>query len=719
MSSAVELYERAANRYAESGLANNAIALCNKILRNAPGRTQVYLKLAKLMVERGFVAEAKQNLLEYADRMQRTGRLDEAFLALRDFADLSPDNDEIRLVLAEQLKAAARTDEARDQLSKLYGELQAAGDTGKRRATVEKMREIDPEYDVEAAPPRRPSSAGGKTTELVFLDLDESGQTAEAPPPPRARPRRPPVEEPEDDALTIETSALAEPDEDAAKGTEDALDTLEVDRSSAEFAPPDDLETQEIEGLNAGAAFDVGGDMLELEPNVLDLEITHGGASLDLEGDAGAASLTPGDELEVIHGGPDASQELAGLGEDDGGAIEVPDLDLAAELEDEEEERAPPPRERRPARPADFPGPEMIGELPPSPPDVATLEVQVADDPDNPDLHRSLGEALIEHGDRTRGLEELDIALNAFESREDWSRAESMAEEILRLDPNSIRHHQKRVEYAFRKGAKGRLIDAYLGLADALFRSGAVDRSRAVYERVLEHDPGNEQARIALETLDAAPAEAPAPMAAPPPRTAAAAPPPKAPKPEPAAPVRQESGAGFVDLGELILEGEPRARDTRMRIEEEEPTGDEQRDFELMLAKFKRGIEANVEDEDWQAHYDLGIAFKEMGLLDEAISEFQKALRSVEGRLKTTEALGRCFYDKGQFSVGGTVLRRAIDSDRGTDEQKIGLLYWLGRCEEEQDRGSQALECYQRVFAVDISFADIRSRVKSLAGAAK
>ena len=74
VTAAVELYERAANRYAESGFPNNAIALCNKILRASPGRTAVYLKLAKLMLERGFVAEAKRNLWEEARRMTKAGQ---------------------------------------------------------------------------------------------------------------------------------------------------------------------------------------------------------------------------------------------------------------------------------------------------------------------------------------------------------------------------------------------------------------------------------------------------------------------------------------------------------------------------------------------------------------------------------------------------------------------------------------------------------------------
>jgi tetratricopeptide (TPR) repeat protein len=152
VASAIEQYETAVTHYAEQGFPNNAIALCNKVLRNAPGRTHVYLKLAKLMMQRGFIAEAKQNLLEYAERMQKAGQIEDSFHALKEFADLSPDNEEIRLLLAEQLKNAARTEEAREQLAKLYHEVQQSGDARRARKTLERMKAIDPDYDVEGAP---------------------------------------------------------------------------------------------------------------------------------------------------------------------------------------------------------------------------------------------------------------------------------------------------------------------------------------------------------------------------------------------------------------------------------------------------------------------------------------------------------------------------------------------------------------------------------------
>ncbi len=70
---AADYYDRAVDKYAELGFHNNAIAMCNKVLRNAPGRQTTYLKLAKLYAAKGFIAEAKQNFVEYAERMQIGG----------------------------------------------------------------------------------------------------------------------------------------------------------------------------------------------------------------------------------------------------------------------------------------------------------------------------------------------------------------------------------------------------------------------------------------------------------------------------------------------------------------------------------------------------------------------------------------------------------------------------------------------------------------------
>ena len=224
---AVTLYERAVDLYAEGGYFNNAIALCNKILRTSPGRATVYYKLGKISAAKGFKADAKQNFLEYADRMQKSGQINEAFRALKEFADLCPDQDDIRQMLAEQLTKADRKSEALEQLQLLYARYDAEGREAEATATVERMKAIDPNAEAKA-------SAGGAKTkssdDLIFIDLDapmgrKTRRTAaitsipELPPPkPASAPPLPPAP-PAEQVLGMEHTSHVEAEAPAASAT--------------------------------------------------------------------------------------------------------------------------------------------------------------------------------------------------------------------------------------------------------------------------------------------------------------------------------------------------------------------------------------------------------------------------------------------------------------------------------------------------------------------
>src|SRR5207245_6991660 len=167
----------------------------------------------------------------------------------------------------------------------------------------------------------------------------------------------------------------------------------------------------------------------------------------------------------------------------------------------------------------------------------------------------------------------------------------------------------------------------------------------------------------------------------------------------------------------ILLDEKRTESETHMKVADEEPTGDEERDFQEMLERFKQGIDENIDEGDFQSHYDLGVAFKEMGLLDEAIAELQKALRAPEGKLKSSEALGVCFIEKGAHIVAESILRRAIELPASGDQERMAILYWLGRALEAQGKKVEAREVYGRVFAVDIRFMDVAERAKALARA--
>ncbi len=694
---AVRSYERAVDLYADQGFFNNAIALCGKILRVNPGRTQTYLKLSQLHARKNVVIEAKRNLIEFLERMNALGQLDQAFQAVKLFADQFSGSQEIRSMLVELLRATSREDEAREQLEKMAEDLEAIGDKAGARKARERLSSAAAD-GVESAPapvPPPAAKSGSSRSDLIFLD---TGVELASPPPyisrPAPEPARPRAVEPPPPAPAppapepdqLEPPSLLEPDlEPAAEPMEDLIvDSLVVEDhsadglSSVDLTAPLEIQRQEppdlayegtpLEGIE-GTSFG------EFSPDL-------GASSLDVPGDLIVSF--PDDEIVLnVPAEPEMSPD--------------PDRSMAEVAETDSLSLTP----------AEEPGAPLT---------LAELEDRVLDDPENPDVHLAMADGLTAAGDTGRVEEELALALAGYEDREDWVRAAEMADRLVQLTPDSVSHHQKRVELAYRAGDRGPLLEAYLGLGDALSKSGALDKAIAVYGRVIEHDPNHVRAAAALAKLGApaqskveppaekprtkpAPAPEPAATAAPKAREAAQ-PPPPAPKPAPepppatptkAPPARKPAAAAasgdFVDLGSMVFE-EENQRDTRMRVNRRDPQGqDEQREFHEILEQFKRGIDQNLESDDYEAHYDLGVAFKEMGLLDEAIGEFQKALRSPEGRLRTSEALGMAFFEKGQFAVCESILRRAIDGTPGSDDAKIGLLYWLGRAAEALGKG--------------------------------
>jgi len=889
---AVDWYERGIDKYSDTGFFNNAIALCNKVLRHSPGRASIYYKLGRISAKKGFTNEARTNFLEYADRMQKAGKVDEAFRALGEFADLCPDQDEIRLTLAEQLVRAGRKDDALEQLQVLHERLDGEGRAHDARAVIDRMRVIDPSVE-----PRKSQSQGNhKSSELIYIDVDEPTFSPSMPggiplvPPPADPPRLVEIrrdDNPSDiaspvigapsvpgvggpsltlssaidpDIYTVEeassifggsiegftstqldapvpgpldgwgTARIITPDQLPGGGTEereeeppaDARDASRevveeaADETSEEWvedvpehvrgdgreivddarddddfeAPPDEVDPEAllraaIEEENATSratpvaaaeveeppqAEPLDGSMEELLGDVvtppsappsssrrasIPSPVLSPALSVPAEPAAPSAADTSMPDADLPHA--DAAEafveenarpsrpvsaesidvSLAALP-----ATESPVVEPAAEQGEHEAQptRSAPPEpipgilladalgassrpddSSEPRAPLDEGIDEPIAFATPSQSrrstavaakSVEALRAAVQDAPEDFLLRRDLGEAMLDAGDREGGIQELEQAMSGAEHAGKLDLASSIAEEVARIEPEVAKHQQKRVEYAFRTNDRGRLVEAYLGLANVLLRGEQVEKARTIYQRVLDLAPDEPRARLAISSITPSSGRLATsgftPLASAAVRRSGAIP---VPRRSGGASVSPPSGS-YINLGdELRVDDVP--RDTRMVVPEEEPTGDEQADFADMLRKFKAGIARNVAPEDHQSHYDLAIAYKEMGLVDEAIAEFQKALASPTNRLPTYEALGQCFLEKEQFKLASSILSRALN-ERASEDQLVGILYLLGRAAELQGKADEALAYYQRVFVVDIQFRDIVDRMSEV-----
>jgi pilus assembly protein FimV len=130
--------------------------------------------------------------------------------------------------------------------------------------------------------------------------------------------------------------------------------------------------------------------------------------------------------------------------------------------------------------------------------------------------------------------------------------------------------------------------------------------------------------------------------------------------------------------------------------------------------------EMSAEDEDLETHYNLGVAFREMGLLEEAIGEFQKVAKASDrGKafryaMQCSTLLGLAFMEKGQPSIAAIWYERALLTPGIDSESKLALRYDLGVAQESAGDMDAALKSFSQVYAVNIDYRDVADRIASL-----
>jgi len=183
-------------------------------------------------------------------------------------------------------------------------------------------------------------------------------------------------------------------------------------------------------------------------------------------------------------------------------------------------------------------------------------------------------------------------------------------------------------------------------------------------------------------------------------------------QPSPPAPV-----AGVRSAPPKIAEEAPPAR-----AKPAPPVAAEQSPEELrqVFDEFRAELGALTEEEDPETRYNLGIAYREMGLLEEAISEFQKVFQAVENGQPFRYAMQCCtllalsFMEKGQPKIAAMWYRRALEVPGLAPETRMALRYDLGRAFEQAGETAAALDSYLQVYAMNIDYRDVAERIAAL-----
>lgn len=140
-----------------------------------------------------------------------------------------------------------------------------------------------------------------------------------------------------------------------------------------------------------------------------------------------------------------------------------------------------------------------------------------------------------------------------------------------------------------------------------------------------------------------------------------------------------------------------------------------------MFSEFKEDAEESAgQAEDPDTHYNLGIAFKEMGLLDEAIGELQKVCHAIESghpfdqSMQAYTWLAQCLVDKGVPQAAVRWYEKALKVNGINEDSRLAVYYDLGNAYEAAGNQKKAYETFMEVYSSNIDYRDVADRIKTL-----
>ncbi len=218
--------------------------------------------------------------------------------------------------------------------------------------------------------------------------------------------------------------------------------------------------------------------------------------------------------------------------------------------------------------------------------------------------------------------------------------------------------------------------------AEFYLQQGLLDDAERVCRQILEIEPGSSGAREKLATLAArrrTTGKAPAEYAL------------------FGLPEKADAGEARPDPDPLTVPG------TADRVSHEEA-----------FDEFRIAVDTPIDIEDTETHYNLGIAYKEMGLLDEAVAEFDKAMRNPGRMVDSLTLKGTCLFAKGDLAQAEKVFKSGLVYPGLSTAERVSLNYEMGLLYEAWGRPLEALDSFQAASDVDLFFRDVGEKIETL-----
>ncbi len=185
---------------------------------------------------------------------------------------------------------------------------------------------------------------------------------------------------------------------------------------------------------------------------------------------------------------------------------------------------------------------------------------------------------------------------------------------------------------------------------------------------------------------------------------------------------RDEPLADGEDYFDLRKELEEVVLDEDLSLESKGGAGllgkDDQYSFEDVFDEFKRGVQKQFGKEDYDTHYNLGIAYREMGLFEDAVTEFLISAGDQKKRLDSIIMLGVTHRDVNEYDKSIDYFREALDTPRIKGDERMGILYELALSLELAKQLDEAVSLYEQIYSQDTTFRDVADKIRSIRGRA-
>ncbi|HEU4596653.1 MAG TPA: tetratricopeptide repeat protein, partial [Pyrinomonadaceae bacterium] len=138
--------------------------------------------------------------------------------------------------------------------------------------------------------------------------------------------------------------------------------------------------------------------------------------------------------------------------------------------------------------------------------------------------------------------------------------------------------------------------------------------------------------------------------------------------------------------------------------------------------EFREAVEDSEEpaSADYETHFNMGIAYREMGMLDQSIQELQTAIEQTAPGDGTTRylqccnLLGHCFMEKGMPRPAATWFGKGLSAPGHTEDEYQALRFELGTAYERMGDTRRAIEVFSEVYGVDVSYRGVADKLRDL-----